>query len=154
MYHVTSRGNRREEIYLDDRDRELWLELLGVVCDRFGWTCYAYCLMSNHYHTCIESREGNLSKGMRYLNGVFTQRGNRRYKKVGHVFQGRYKAIVVDHDEYLLELCRYIVLNPVRAGMVATVVEWPLSSYASMLSDSEKKAWLAVDAVLARFFLK
>lgn len=119
IYHVTSRGNARNAIFLDDEDRVLFLACLGAVVTRFGWWCHAYCLMDNHYHLLIETPEGDLSRGMRQLNGVYTQRFNRRHGRAGHVFQGRFKAIVVDRDSYLLELCRYVVLNPIRAGMVS-----------------------------------
>ena len=118
LYHVTSRGDRREDIYLDDADRGNYLSVLSEVCDRFNWLVHAYCLMSNHYHLLIETPDSNLAMGMRQLNGVYTQRFNRRHARVGHVFQGRYKAIIVQKDSYLLELARYIVLNPVRARMV------------------------------------
>ncbi len=114
LYHVTSRGNERKPIYLEDDDFELFLECLAGVCERFNWVIHSYCLMTNHYHLLVETPDGNLSKGMRQLNGVFTQDFNRRHKRVGHLFQGRYKAILVDKESYLLELCRYIVLNPVR----------------------------------------
>jgi len=117
LYHVTARGNARQAIVLDDRDRALFLVCLGEVVLRFGWICHAYCLMDNHYHLLIETPEGNVSRGMRQLNGVFTQRMNRCHNRVGHLFQGRFKAIVVERESYLLELCRYIVLNPIRAGM-------------------------------------
>lgn len=90
LYHVTSRGDRREDIYVDDEDREEWLSLLGRVCYRFKWRCHAYCLMDNHYHIVIETAEANMSKGMRQLNGVYTQYYNRRHNRVGHVFQGRF----------------------------------------------------------------
>ncbi|MCB1985736.1 MAG: transposase, partial [Nitrosomonas sp.] len=103
VYHVTSRGDRREEIYLDDADWINWLTLFGHVCKRFNWVCHAYCLMDNHYHIVVETVEGNLSKGMRQLNGVYTQTFNRTHNRVGHVFQGRYKAILVEKDSYLLE---------------------------------------------------
>ena len=89
LYHVTSRGDRRENIYDSDKDRIEWLSILGKVCDRFNWRCHAYCLMDNHYHFVVETVEGNLSKGMRQLNGVYTQYFNREYNRVGHVFQGR-----------------------------------------------------------------
>jgi len=102
---------------LDDTDRETFLELLSSVVARFTWLCSAYCLMGNHYHLLIGTPEGNLAKGMRQLNGVYTQSFNRRHKRVGHLFQGRYKAVVVDKDPYLLSLCRYAVLNPVRVGL-------------------------------------
>ena len=118
VYHITSRGNGRADIYLDERDRESFLQILGDVCRRMRWVCYAYCLMTNHYHLVIETPDANLARGMRQLNGVYTQCFNRHHGHTGHVFQGRYKAILVDRDAYLLELARYVVLNPVRAGMV------------------------------------
>lgn len=121
IYHVTARGNARNAIFLDDEDRALFLGGLGEVVTRFGWLCHAYCLMDNHYHLLIETPEGNLSLGMRQLNGIYTQRFNQRHGCVGHVFQGRFKAIVVDRDSYLLELCQYAVLNPIRAGMVEQI---------------------------------
>ena len=95
LYHVTSRGDRREDIFVNDADREKWLALLGEVCRRFNWRCHAYCLMSNHYHIVVETAEANLSRGMRQLNGVYTQYVNRSYDRIGHVFQGRYKAILI-----------------------------------------------------------
>jgi len=114
LYHVTSRGDRREDIYENDCDRKGFLELLGDVCETYNWVSHGYCLMSNHYHLIIETPEGNLSKGMRQLNGVYTKRFNSMHGRVGHVFQGRYKAIHVDKESYLIELSRYVVLNPVR----------------------------------------
>ena len=120
LYHVTSRGDRREDIYLGDADRLAWLDTFSQVCARFNWTCHAWCQMSNHYHIVVETAEGNLARGMRQLNGVYTQMINRRHHRVGHVFQGRYKAILVEKDSYLLELARYVVLNPLRARMVRT----------------------------------
>ncbi len=151
LYHVTSRGDRREDIYLDDADRVAWLENLGSVCERFNWTCHAYCLMTNHYHVVVETVEGNLAKGMRQLNGVYTQFINRTHQRVGHVFQGRYKAILVEKDTYLLELARYVVLNPVRAGMVAQAADWPWSSYRIMIGREPAPPWLAVDGLLRAF---
>ena len=118
LYHVTARGDRREDIFDDDQDRQTFLATLELVINQFNWTCYAWCLMDNHYHLLIQTLDGNLSKGMRQLNGVYTQASNRRHRRVGHLFQGRFKAILVDRDVYLLELARYVVLNPVRAGMV------------------------------------
>ena len=126
IYHVTSRGNRQEDIYVDDADRLQWLTLFGQVCKRYHWRCHAYCLMSNHYHIVVETIEGNLSKGMRQLNGVYTQYFNRTHQRFGHVFQGRYTGILVDKDSYLLELSRYVVLNPVRANMISDVGQWGL----------------------------
>ena len=127
LYHVTARGDRREAIYEDDADRVAFLELLGEVINAHNWLCHAYCLMTNHYHLVIETPDGNLSKGMRQLNGVYAQKNNRRHRRDGHLFQGRYKAILVDSDGYLLELSRYVVLNPLRAHMVERVADYPWS---------------------------
>ena len=151
LYHVTSRGDRQEDIYLDDQDRENYLEVLHEVCERFNWVIHAYCLMTNHYHLLIETPDGNLSKGMRHLNGVYTQRYNRKVKRVGHVFQGRYKAILVQKESYLLELARYIVLNPVRARMVRSAKDWPWSSYRATAGLAEVQVWLTVDWILSAF---
>ena len=128
LYHVTSRGDRREDIYRDDEDREEWLAVLAEVCERFNWVLHAWCQMTNHYHILVETIDGNLSRGMRQLNGVYTQRFNRRHGEVGHLYQGRYKAILVQKESYLQELTRYVVLNPLRR-MVEKLEDWPWSSY-------------------------
>lgn len=151
LYHVTSRGDRQEAIFDDDQDRTAFLNLLGEVVLRFRWRCHAYCLMGNHYHLMIETPQGNLTKGMRQLNGVFTQWSNRRHKRSGHLFQGRYKAILVDRDAYFMELGRYIVLNPVRAAMVKHPRLWAWSSYGATIGTSPAPAWLSSDVVLAQF---
>ena len=151
LYHITSRGNGRNLIYLQDDDFELFLQILANVCERYNWVVHAYCLMSNHYHLLVETPDANLSQGMRQLNGVFTQSMNRKHHRVGHLFQGRYKAILVDKDAYLLELCRYIVLNPVRANMVSTPDEWPWSSWHCMLGNVESPVWLSTDTLLVPF---
>lgn len=151
LYHVTSRGDGREAIYLDDGDRECWLAVLAAVCERYRWRCHAYCLMTNHYHLLLCTPEPNLARGMRQLNGVYTQRFNRAHRRVGHVFQGRYKAILVERDSYLLELARYIVLNPVRAGMVEDPADWPWSSYRATCGQAACPPWLDTDGVLAAF---
>ena len=150
LYHLTARGNARQPIYRDDTDRRDFLELCGAVCDRFHWQAHAYCLMSNHYHLVIETPEANLARGMRQLNGVYTQAFNRRHRKVGHLFQGRYTAILVDKDKYLLELARYVVLNPVRAGMVKSAGQYLWSSYRPMIGKSVAPAWLTTDFLLAQ----
>ena len=116
---MTSRGDRREDIHHDDVDRGLRLDTLAKCCERFNWAIHSWCQMSNHYHLVVETADGNLSAGMRQLNGVYTQAHSRRHQSVGHASQGRYKAILVERDSYLLELLRYVVLNPVRARMVA-----------------------------------
>ena len=151
LYHVTSRGDGREDIYLDDDDRLRWLEVLNGVQERFNWEVHAYCQMSNHYHLIIETPDGNLAQGMRQLNGVYTQRFNRAHQRVGHVFQGRYKAILVERDSYLLELCRYLVLNPVRARMVRTAGDWPWSNYRSTAGMISVPTFLNVRWTLAAF---
>jgi REP element-mobilizing transposase RayT len=151
LYHVTSRGDRQETVYLDDEDREGFRELLGQVCRRFNWVVYAYCLMGNHYHLVVETREGNLSRGMRHLNGVYTQRFNRRHARAGHVFQGRYKAILVQKELHLLELTRYVVLNPVRARMVKSAGAWRWSSYGATRGKGPVPAWLDRNWLLGQF---
>ena len=151
LYHVTSRGDRREAIFLNDADRLVWLEVFAQTCKRFNWICHAWCLMDNHYHIVVETIEGNLAQGMRHLNGVYTQTFNRTHKRVGHVFQGRYKAIIVEKDGYLLELARYVVLNPLRAGMVKDITDWHWSSYAAMLGIQAKPEWLQSDWILGQF---
>jgi len=150
LYHVTARGNAHADIFLDDEDRERFLQLLKDEIIQQGWLCYAWCLMDNHYHFLIETPEANLSRGMQRLNGRYTQSFNRSHKRVGHIFQGRYKAILVEKESHLLELCRYIVLNPVRAGMVADVSQWQWSSYHDML-EYQSSEWLAVEHVLSLF---
>lgn len=151
LYHVTARGDRREDIYLDDTDRSAWLDIFGTVCERYNWICHAWCQMGNHYHIVIETVEGNLSQGMRQLNGVYTQYVNRSHNRVGHVFQGRYKAIIVERDRYLMELARYVVLNPLRARMVADVGDWPWSSYRVMIGSQPAPPWLQTDWILGQF---
>ncbi len=129
VYHVTSRGNARNKIFNDNRDREIFLSILSTVVVRYSWLCHSYCLMDNHYHIMIETPDANLSMGMRQLNGIYTQKYNKRHHKTGHIFEGRFKAILVQKDNYLLELCRYVVLNPVRAGVVGKPEDWRWSSY-------------------------
>lgn len=151
LYHVTSRGDRREPIFEDDDDRTKFLSVLAEVVERFNWLCHAYCLMTNHYHLVVQTPEANLSKGMRQLNGMYTQACNRRQRQTGHLFQGRFKGILVDKDSYLLELARYVVLNPVRAGMVKHPEKYPWSSYRAMVGEAPTPSWLATDGLLAQF---
>lgn len=151
LYHVTARGDRRETIFEDDKDRLVFLRTLAEVVERFNWLCQAYCLMPNHYHLLVETPDGNLSKGMRHLNGVYTQASNRRHNRIGHLFQGRFKGILIDKDSYLLELSRYIVLNPVRARMVKQPEKWKWSSYQAMIGEVSPPSWLAIDELLAAF---
>ena len=151
VYHVTSRGNARMRIYEDDADRTEFFSVLERVLQRFHWLMHTYCLMDNHYHLLIETPEANLSTGMRQLNGVFTQRYNRRHKRVGHLLHGRFKAILVDRDNYLLELCRYVVLNPVRAKMVKRAQDYRWSSYRATAGLERAPDWLTCDWVLSQF---
>lgn len=151
LYHITSRGDGKENIYLSDEDRILFLKIFSDVCRRCDWVCYSYCLMSNHYHLLVETPQGNLSKGMQLLNGIYTQKFNRLHSRVGHVFQGRFKGILVQKDNYLLELSRYIVLNPVRAKMVTSVDKWIWSSYLATIQPNLKPSWLSSDYILSLF---
>lgn len=151
VYHVTARGNAGEDIFADDTDRLKFLEVLGDVVERFDWICHAYCLMPNHYHLLVETPEGNLSRGMRQLNGVYTQAFNRRHGRVGHVLQGRFKAILVEKESYLLEVARYVVLNPVRAGMARHPRFWRWSSYRATAGETEPAAFLTTDGILSQF---
>ncbi|MEW6687782.1 MAG: transposase [Pseudomonadota bacterium] len=151
VYHITSRGNARGDIFRDDADREIFQRVLASVVERHGWRVYAYCLMGNHYHLLAETPEPNLSHGMRRLNGVYTQRFNRRHARVGHLLQGRYHAIVVERERYLLELARYICLNPVRAGFARTPGEWRWSSYGATAGARQAPPWLSVTPILERF---
>ncbi len=154
VYHVTSRGNRKKPIFKDDQDRENFLNTLQHVNKRYNWICHAYCLMTNHYHLLIETPEGNLSLGMRQLNGVYTQLFNRRNGKIGHLFQGRYKAILIQKDSHLLEVCRYVVLNPVRATLMEKPDEWKWSSYLATAGKTEPHPSLTTDWVLGQFSRK
>jgi REP element-mobilizing transposase RayT len=149
VYHLTSRGDRREAIYLDDADRQTQIDVIGQAMDRFDAVVLAYCLMGNHYHLVVHTREPNLSRLMRHVNGVYTQAFNRRHGMVGHLFQGRFKAILVDGDAYLLRLCRYVERNPVAAGLVANAGDWVWSSYRAHVGEADAPAWLDTDGLLA-----
>ena len=151
VYHITSRGNARQDIFPDQADRHRFLNYLAQCIDRYQWRCHAYCLMSNHYHLLIETLLPTLSKGMRHLNGSYTQSYNRRHHRVGHLFQGRFKAILVQKEYYFLELARYIVLNPVRAGIVKSAGEWLWSSHLAMAGVMTPPEWLTTEMVLGNF---
>jgi putative transposase len=142
VYHVTARGDRREDIFVDDEDRLALLEVVAQALSRFDAQMLAYCLMDNHYHFVLHTRRANLSLLMRHINGVCTQTYNRRHNKVGHLFQGRFKAILVDRDAYLLEVCRYVDLNPVRARMVRKPGSWAWSSYRAHTGEAPAPVWL------------
>ena len=154
VYHITSRGNGRKPIFKDDKDRMALLNILDKVNDRYHWLCHAYCFMDNHYHLIIETPDGNLSKGMRQLNGLYTMRFNKRHDSVGHLFQGRYKAVLLQKEGHLLEVCRYVVLNPVRAKVAQTSRQWKWSSYRGTAGMERPHPCLKTDWVLGQFGTK
>jgi putative transposase len=153
LYHLMARGNARQNIYLDDRDHAGFLETLARVVDRFGWLCHAYCLMSNHYHLLIETPKPNLPVGMRQLNGVYAQRFNRRHGRCGHLFQARYRSILVEKETHLLAVARYIVLNPLRAGICDDPGDYPWGSYRATAGHEPPPRFLTTDSILGQFAL-
>lgn len=158
-YHLMSRGDRREDIFLEEKDRRLFLRLLGETCAKTGWQVHAYCLMSNHWHAVVETPQPNLATGMRWLLGTYTQGFNRRHGQWGHLFGGRYKAQLIDErtPHYLVEACDYVHLNPKRAGLVAAgapLQEYPWSSYPAYLRPRLRPGWLRTDRVLGEHGLQ
>ncbi|HUJ16831.1 MAG TPA: transposase [Nitrospirota bacterium] len=151
VYHVTARGNEKKPVFKDDADRLNFLNTLQHVNKRYNWLCQTYCLMTNHYHLLIETPDGNLALGMRQLNGVYTQLFNKRHNRTGHLFQGRYKAILIQKDSHLLEVCRYVVLNPVRAGMAEKPDDYSWSSYRATAGKEKPHPSLTTDWVLGQF---
>jgi REP element-mobilizing transposase RayT len=151
LYHLTARGNAKQDIFLDDRDRRRFVNILGQTIDDHHWLCYAWCLMSNHYHLLIELQCCNLSHGAQWLNSCYSRYFNRRYRRVGHVFQGRFSGILIEKETHLLEVSRYIVLNPVRAKMVQRPERWPWSSYRATAGLAPRPPWLCADQILAIF---
>ncbi len=151
LYHVTSRGNEKKKIFLDDYDRKMFLETLSEVVKSDNLICHAYCLMGNHYHLLLETPEANLAHAMRDINGNYSQKFNWRHKRVGHLFQGRYKAFVIELESYLLEVARYVVLNPVRAKMVKHPRDWRWSSFRANAGLIKAPDWLHSDTVLRLF---
>ena len=151
VWHATSRGNGKAPIFLDDRDREEFLAAVGKVVDTMRWRLHAWVLMGNHYHLLLETPEPNLSAGMRQVNGLYGQAFNRRHGRTGHLFQGRFKGILVQRESHLLEVCRYVVLNPVRAGMVSSADEWPWSSYHATAGLKPAPPWLDTEWTLAHY---
>jgi putative transposase len=141
-YHITARGVRRSRIYLDDQDRRHFLLTLADVAERYDLRCHAYCEMTNHYHLALTTVDANLSRAMQQLNGDYAQWWNWRHARAGHVFQARFKAQIVQDDRYLANVCRYIVLNPVRARMVTVPEDWPWSSYRAMTGLDARPVFL------------
>jgi putative transposase len=149
IYHVTSRGDRREPIYRSDDDRCMHLDVIAQTMARFDAQLLAYCLMGNHFHLVLHTRQANLSRLMRHLNGVYTQSFNRHHGLSGHLFQGRFKAILVDRDAYLMALCRYVERNPVAVGLVAAPTDWAWSSCRAHAGLEPTPAWLDSDGMHA-----
>lgn len=143
-YHVMSRGNRKGVIFEDEADRRRFVALLGETVDRYRLLCHSYCLMGNHYHAVVEVSDSNLSGAMHWLNGVFAQYSNRRHQRTGHLLQGRFKSLLVGDDIYLRAANTYVVLNPVRAGLVADPSEWRWSSYRATAGMEDPPDWLDV----------
>ncbi len=151
LWHITARGNAKQPIFRDDSDREFFLDLLGACVKRHAWVLTAYVLMSNHFHQLIELTTETLSRGMQWLNGSYGQAFNRRHQRVGHLFQGRFHAPLIEKDAYFAQVLRYIVLNPVRAGLVRRADEYTWSSHRAVIGETPAPEWLAVDDVLAQF---
>ena len=150
LYHVTARGNRRQPIYLDDLDRRAWLGVLRDACPRNNSVVHAYCQMGNHFHLLIETLDASLSALMHQLNGSYSRGFNRRHGIVGHLFQGRYHALLIQKESHLLEVARYIVLNPVRAGFVALPQDWEWSSYRWTVNYVHAPSWLDTQWLLTQ----
>jgi putative transposase len=151
LYHVTSRGNEKKEIFREDRDKQKFLEILNEYHDRFGILIHSYVLLDNHYHLILETPIGNLVKIMHGINSRYTGYFNRKYQRVGHLLQGRYRAILVEKDAYLLALSRYVHLNPIRAGITDNLEKYSWSSYLGFIQPRKKVSWMDYDWVLSQF---
>jgi REP element-mobilizing transposase RayT len=151
VYHVTSRGTRRGPIYHDARDYHIWQNLLGETAARYNFAIHAFCQMPNHFHMLVETADGNLSQGMRHLNSRYAQRFNYRYRSCGPVLQGRFHSILIEHQSQLLEVARYVVLNPVRARLVRAEAEWMWSSHSYLIGHRPPPFWLSSTWLLAQF---
>ncbi len=150
-YHVTGRGLNHREVFADQEDQAVFINVLDNVVDRFGWLLHSYVLMADHYHLVVEVPSANLSKGMRQLNGVYTQHFNRRHETVGPLFQGRFKSILFEKKEYLLPLCRHVVLNPVRADKPSALRTYRWSSHRAMKGEVRGSGRLYRDDVLGAY---
>ena len=151
FYHVINRGNAGDDIFKSLRDREKFLEYLQSSVERYGLKIHTYCLMSNHYHLLVETPEANLSRAIKWVNVSYAGYFNRKRQRRGHLFQGRYKAILVDADEYLKQLSRYIHLNPIRAKMVPELGSYPFSSYPAFIGQVKAPTWLEINWLLSLF---
>jgi putative transposase len=151
VWHLTARGDEKREVFRTNLDRRNYLRVIDRVVDLFRWRVHAYVLMGNHYHLMVETPEPSLSRGMQHLNSAYAQGFNRRHDRVGHVFQGRFKSILVEKEAHLLELIRYVVLNPVRAGLVREPEHWEWSNYRATAGLTPAPSWLEVNWTLAQF---
>jgi putative transposase len=151
LYHITSRGNERRNVFRSDRDRKAFLVFLGVAAKRFGWSVTAWVLMSNHFHLVVQTLEPNLSRGMHWVNSAYAGWFNRVYGRSGHLFQGRFKAFLIDKETYFAEVLRYVVLNPVRAKMVERPEDYKWSSYRATAGLAKAPEWLDLDSILPLF---
>jgi len=150
-YHVINRGNAGEDIFKNDRDKEKFLQYLAITVERFSIVVHSYCLMSNHFHLLIQTQEANLSKAIQWLNVSYATYFNKKRQRQGHLFQGRFKAVLIEADEYLEQLSRYIHLNPVQAKIVATPVEFLWSSYPVFIGKAKNPEWLTTREILGHF---
>jgi putative transposase len=151
IYHATARGIAKNEICSDDRDCRVFLHILKQTVERFGWRCLSYCLMPNHFHLLVRTPEPNLSRGMARLKGGYAQEYNRRHERIGPLFAGRFGARLVQRDRHLLEVFRYIALNPVTAGLSDSPSSWHWSAHPALTGERPAPAWLAVDEARAWF---
>jgi putative transposase len=151
IYHVTARGNRRQRIFVDSDDHVRFLRLFVAIADRRRWRCHGYCLMPNHYHLLIETPNADISRGMQHLNGAYANAFNEEHGLDGHLFQGRFHAVLVESTWHLLELTRYLAVNPVAAGLCAHPADWPWGSYAGLIGAAPLSSFVAVDELLRCF---
>lgn len=154
FYHVTSRGNERRDVFKTKRDREKFLEYLSSATVRYGAVVHTWCQMSNHYHLILETPRGNLSEIMHHINGAYTTYFNVKRERSGHLFQGRFKAILIEASEYATQLSRYIHLNPVRAGIVGRPEEYRWSSYRGYVGEEVVPIWLRTEFIHGHFGTK
>ena len=150
VFHVTQRGNRRAPIFEDDDDRAFFLSFFGRIVIREKWDCFSYCLLSNHYHCVVRAEPTSLARGMQWLNALYAQAFNNKYRLRGHLFEGPYRKWVIESDEHLVEACRYIELNPVRAGLCEHPREWPWSSYRALVGLAPMPPFLTGDCEARR----
>ena len=153
-YHILSRGNEQRNIFRDNNDRRLFLDILGKTSERFEVEVYAYVLMDNHYHLLLKTNKPNISQSMQWLGTTYTRRYNIKHKRIGHLFQGRFKSFLIENDQYLLRLSCYIHRNPLRAKIVNRLVDYPWSSYPMYAYGKKSPEWLRTAPILSRFDAK